>query len=150
MKRRTREDSIIAAVILLVIAIVFLAILARPARAEDAPSPRSSPARGENKQDWTTGDTVLQLTYTTLHVLDWAQTLHIARNPDDYYEKNRHLGQHPSEGKVNTFFAATLVANTAISIWLPKPYRTGWQLYLNIERAYWVRNNHQIGIKIHF
>jgi len=103
-------------------------------------------ARADSK--WTANDTALQLTYTTLHVMDWTQTLHIARNPEKYYETNSHLGRHPSEGRVNSYFAGGLVLNTAVAYVLPKPWRTMWQVGFIVDRYAYVQHNRRIGIGI--
>jgi hypothetical protein len=69
--------------------------------------------------DWTAGDTALQLTYTVAHVMDWNQTLHIVRSPSNE-ERNSFLGHNPTKQKVNAYFASTLILHTAISHLLPK------------------------------
>lgn len=104
----------------------------------------------EDAQKWTTLDTGLQLTYTVAHVMDWTQTLHIARNPNKYYEKNAdaYIGKHPTKKKVNAYFAPTFLIDTVISYSLPKPYRTIWQSF-RIGMIYsTVQANRHIGIGI--
>ena len=97
---------------------------------------------------WTWGDTVLQTIYTTFHVMDWSQTLHIARNPQKFTEANPILGKHPSEGRVNSYFALTLLGHTGISYLLPKPYRTIWQgTWIYVEYDV-VQQNREAGIGI--
>lgn len=122
------------------------------------------PAQAEDKNAWTATDTALQATYTVLHVMDWSQTLHIARNhvhcyPNGTgiacaldYEDNSLLGEHPSIGLVNSYFASTLVLHTAVSYILPKPYRTIWQaITIGIEYGT-VQHNRRtgIGVNLHF
>ncbi len=104
--------------------------------------------QADNTKTWTATDTTLQVTYLTLHAMDWAQTLHIARNPQRYYETNHSLGQHPSEGRVNSYFALTGIANTALTVALPKPWRTGWQVGIIVHDYTYVQHNHRIGIGI--
>lgn len=121
-------------------------------------------AEAENdKNAWTKLDTALQITYASFHCMDWAQTLHMARNPDKFEEGNpvvrAIIGRHPSEGDVNALLASTLVLHTAIAYWLPKeaiifrekvPARTIWQsVWIGIE-ATTVAKSTQIGIKIRF
>jgi hypothetical protein len=109
-----------------------------------------SSVQADDKGAWTTTDTVLQATYLTLHGMDWAQTLHIARNPDKYYETNKILGEHPSQGRVNSYFLLTGLAHTGIAGLLDKPWRTGWQLtgiYIGYDS---VRHNREYGIGISF
>jgi hypothetical protein len=106
---------------------------------------------GENKKsDWTYTDTALQATFLTLHGMDWAQTLHIVRNPDKYYETNNILGKYPSEGRVNSYMALTAIGHTAIAYALPKPWRTMWQgtgIYIGYDS---VQHNINAGIGISF
>ncbi len=45
-------------------------------------------------------------------VIDWRQTLRIARNPLTHAELNPIIGRHPTERRVNVYFAVV----TAISI----------------------------------
>lgn len=110
----------------------------------------ASPVRAENKRSWTAGDTILQLTFSAVHAMDWSQTLYIARNPCTDHETNPVLGEHPSKGRVNSYFASTLVLHTAISYVLPKPYRTIWQVVWIGGQAVTVKRNIDVGIKIHF
>lgn len=117
----------------------------------------SSPAHAES--DWTTTDTALQVTYSVLHVMDWLQTRQIAANPDRWHETNPILGEHPSKGKVDAYFATTLIAHTAISYLLPKevdalgykvPARNIWQMvWIGVEAGY-VAHNYSLGIQAKF
>ena len=97
---------------------------------------------------WTVTDTILQALYATLHFMDWSQTLKIARNPDHYREINPILGEHPSEGHVNSYMAMSLVAHTGISFLLPKPWRTLWQGAGIAIKYTLVRHNESIGLEI--
>ena len=97
--------------------------------------------------DWTKEDTYRQLAYTAFHAADWAQSLEIASN-DDFYERNFILGKHPSEGRVNTYFAATLITNMAISYFLPQKYRKWWQYGTMAIEIGCVANNYSIGIRV--
>jgi hypothetical protein len=104
----------------------------------------------EDLRAWTSDDTALQLVYTAITVADWSQTLHISRNPDQYFETNKHLGKHPSEGSVNTWFVSTIALNAAVSYILPKPYRTIWQgFWIGYEYGF-VERNVSIGLKLSF
>lgn len=99
---------------------------------------------------WTKTDSLYQISYSLLHVMDWGQTLEISRNPDRWEETNPILGEHPSTGSVNTYFATTLLAHAAISYLLPGEYRRIWQvLWIGIEGGTVVRN-YSIGIRCQF
>ena len=103
-----------------------------------------------DRDAWTPVDTGLQLTYTALAVADWNQTLHIARNPERFYEKNDTLGRHPDKGRVNAYFATTIAVNAVIAALLPKPYRTFWQAVWIGYAGDTVRKNHQLGLRLSF
>ena len=115
----------------------------------------------ENLNRWTVPDVVLQGTYLTLHGMDWSQTLHIARNPDDYREKNKILGEHPSKEQVNRYFALTAIGHTTIAHFAPsickslgvaepKFCRTVWQATWIFIQWNTVAKNHEAGLKISF
>jgi len=104
------------------------------------------------RDPWTKTDTALQVTYSALHIMDWSQTLHSARNPEKYYETNPLLGSHPSEGRVNSMLALSLIAHTTVAYILPKPYRGYWQLFWMGVEVEAVKHNRAagIGLSIHF
>lgn len=98
---------------------------------------------------WSTADTQRQIAYGLLHTMDWMQTHEVSRNPD-YRELNPILGPNPSEGRINTYFAATLVGHTVISYYLPDNYRRWWQFITIGFEAGVVGRNASMGIKIRF
>lgn len=115
--------------------------------------------------DWTTADTLWQATYTALHVADWGQTLHIREcerestvfNGQTYYkggcdhaERNPILGEYPTRGEVNAYFATTLILHTAIAYYLPPPYRRIWQIVWIGVQANTVSRNINAGVKFSF
>jgi hypothetical protein len=62
-----------------------------------------------------------------LLVIDWRQTLVIARNPGRWTERNPLLGKHPSERRVHVYFAlvVTVVLVTAYML-RNDPSIMGW------------------------
>jgi len=106
-------------------------------------------ASAAHADDWTRADTYRQSSVTALFVADWAQTKYlITRN--GRHEKNIFLGEHPSAGQVNAYFAASAVGHAAISAILPRDWRDGWQyVWIGIEFGATVRN-HRMGIKMDF
>lgn len=109
--------------------------------------------------DWTKIDTAFQVGYSILHVIDWGTTRDISKNPDRFHENNPILGKHPSVGKVDTYFIATLIGHTTVSYLLPdklnvfglniRPRRT-WQVgWIGIE-GWHIRRNIKAGVKINF
>ena len=63
--------------------------------------------------EWTTNDTYREITYQGLAAIDWLQTRNIAKNPN-YYEQNPILGEYPSVGKVNAYFAITGIVHYGV------------------------------------
>lgn len=107
-------------------------------------------ALAEDARTWTEFDTALQLTYTAVTIADWSQTLHIARNPDSHSETNKFLGEHPSTGRVNAWFAGCIALNATVASLLPRPYRNVWQsFWIGYEYSY-VERNIKIGLKLSF
>ena len=107
----------------------------------------SCPAHAD---DWTGTDTGLEVAWQVAHAIDWGQTRYIAKHPQDFRELNPILGDHPSVGRVNTYFIATGLAHYGISQWLSPSNRRGWQTITIIFAVATVSRNHQIGVKIDF
>ena len=110
----------------------------------------SDAASASDLSKWTWEDTALQTVYSGLVAADYAQTLHITRDPVHYYEAeaDRFIGKYPSKRKVNAYFSAMLLGHTAISYLLPKPYRTIWQgAYISYEYNT-IQENRSIGLGI--
>lgn len=100
--------------------------------------------------DWDTVDFALLTAATTALVLDWGQTRRIARNPDEFYEKNTLLGDHPSTGDVDKHFAAALLGTIVIAEILPSYYRKTWLGVVTAVEVGFVQQNYQLGIKMDF
>jgi hypothetical protein len=115
---------------------------------------------------WTKADTVRQGVFFALTGVDWHQTRGIAsekwsgtvQNADGgttyyngtvprYHEYNPILGEHPSQGSVDAYFAAAVVGHAAISYLLPPRWRAWWQ-YLGIgAQGFVVYHNWGEGIR---
>jgi hypothetical protein len=104
----------------------------------------SSGACQENK--WSKTNTIMELTWVSLHLIDWNQTIQIAHNPDKYYERNFILGRHPSERSVNRFMVSGLIIHTGVSLVLPKKQRLLWQAASIIVAGVVITNNFRIGL----
>jgi hypothetical protein len=100
--------------------------------------------------DWTAEDTAWQASFLALHVVDWGQTRDIAAQPNRYHETNPILGEHPSQARVDRYFAATAILHTAVAYTLPPKWRRAWQ-YVSIGyQAGFVASNYNIGLRINF
>ena len=64
---------------------------------------------------WTDTQKALYLSAQVATVIDWAQTRHIAKNPDKFQEVNPLIGKNPSTNKVDAFMAGRMVANHLIA-----------------------------------
>lgn len=109
--------------------------------------------------DWTREDTYRQAALTALLIADWAQTRYIAKHPDQCNNKGcleedggarLWIGRHPTIGKVNNYFASSILANVAISYALPREWRHVWQYAHIVYEAGTVGRNRSIGIKLAF
>lgn len=100
--------------------------------------------------EWSKTDIALQAAYTTLHIIDWGQTLNIADEPHKFYEFNPIVGKHPSRARVNYFMASSIVLHTLIVTVLPKEYRPWFQLGTIGVKASFIANNYNVGLNIHF
>jgi len=100
--------------------------------------------------DWTGGDTASETTYLVLHTIDWGQTLYVVEHPDDYRETNGFLGNHPSRGKVNTWFIITGLLHVGAANWLSPTYRDAFQYITIGYQANNVSRNYSIDIKMEF
>ncbi len=97
---------------------------------------------------FTKGDWQYQLTWTAVHVVDAAQTMEIAKNPDQYEEHNVLLGKHPSEGAVVGFMVFGAIAHWGIARYAleGKQRRRFQRLTIGFSSANAV-NNYRIGIR---
>jgi hypothetical protein len=109
----------------------------------------SAPCYADN---WTITDTAYQSIYSTLHVIDWGQTLYISKHKSStsYYETNPIIGSHPSHDAVNLYFAGTLAGHAIVSYLLPKGYRRVWQCITIVIEAKTTVHNYNMGIKMEF
>jgi len=92
----------------------------------------------------------LEITWQTLWAADYLQTRQIAKAPDSYYEKNKFLGEHPSVGKVNVYFAASAAAHYMVSQALPPRWRETWQMVTIVYEVDAVVQNYKIGLGFSF
>lgn len=101
------------------------------------------------KEDLTEVDKANIVLFNVLQGIDMLQTLEIANN-DDYYEKNKILGKHPSEAQVVTYFIARGIAHFHATKMIPEKYRSLWHGYNVVYNYDVIRDNHQLGIRIDF
>lgn len=126
---------------ILVLLIVFVAFLIKPAKAIDLEQ--------YYKEDLTQVDKANIVLFNVLQGIDMLQTLEIANN-DNYYEKNKILGKHPSEAQVIAYFISRGFAHYHATKMIPLKYRNIWHTYHMVYNYDMIRDNHNIGIRIDF
>ena len=85
---------------------------------------------GSDSEDcrWNAVDYGLQGGFLALTLADWATTHRaINQNRPGWNEANPILGRYPSTGKLAAYNLGVMAGHTAISMILPKPWRTLWQ-----------------------
>jgi len=94
------------------------------------------------------------MTWQSLHAIDAAQTLSIARDPDCYYEAvvDPLIGRHPPQGLVLAWAAGAALLHFAITNYLtehasPTMVRI-WQGITIGSSAYWVSHNYSNGLRV--
>lgn len=100
---------------------------------------------------WSSEDKIRQALALSLLGADWAQTRTIAKNPQQYHETNPILGEHPSSGRVNNYFAASALGHTLLMNALPPKWRK-WGQYglIGLEAPTVGKNKFQVGIGMTF
>ena len=93
---------------------------------------------------------IAEAVFVGLAVLDWNQTLQIAKHPDEYSETNFIIGEHPSEGRVNILMPAGIVLHALVTYALPRKYRSFWQYVWIGEEAACVYQNWRTGLTVRF
>ena len=72
---------------------------------------------------WDKTDTTLAITGAALHVIDWGQTRYIAKHPNEHYEYNPIIGNHPSTSQVDLYMLASGLAVPIIAGAIDPKYR---------------------------
>ena len=100
-------------------------------------------------REWTTEEKWTGAAALTLSVIDWAQTRHIAKNPDKWRELNPVLGTNPSVGRVNTYFAMSIAGAAVAAHFMPKWRLPLLRTFVVYQFAVTARNAH-VGIRMDF
>ena len=101
------------------------------------------------KEPLTATDKKSIIAFNILQTIDMLQTLEIANN-DDYYEKNKVLGKHPSESHVVAYFVFRGFAHYHATNIIPQKYRNYFHGYNIIYNYSTIKDNHELGIRIDF
>ncbi len=104
----------------------------------------------------TTQSNMLERAWQTSNLVDMGQTLHIARSPECYYEKNpvtkNIIGRHPSEGEAIAVMLAYAWVHRTVTDQLrernaPKWVLGMWQVGTLIHSVHTVIENDRIGLE---
>lgn len=99
---------------------------------------------------WSDADKTRETVYLSLHIIDWGQSLDIAKRPDEYNEDNFILGNKPSVNRVNTHFAIASVMHVVAVHVMPAKWRPAFQYYWIVIEANTVYSNYSIGLRMNF
>lgn len=105
---------------------------------------------GQVHADWDRTDYALGATAIAGLVVDWGQTRYIAKHPDTHFEKNRILGEHPSVGRVDAYFAGTIAGTLAFANWLSPTNRKILLGTVTAVELVVTNRNRSLGVKIAF
>jgi hypothetical protein len=99
---------------------------------------------------WSKADIYRHGAFTALMAIDYAQTMKIADNPNDYHERNPILGNNPSRAEVTAYFLTSYAIVTALAVVLPTEIRPYLQYGAIGVEAVTVGNNLSIGLGFGF
>jgi hypothetical protein len=107
--------------------------------------------------DFSTETVVEESVYQALHAIDIAQTVYIAKHPDQFYEKEIDwaVGRHPAEARVLQYMVGDAALHVALTFVLvkadaPRWVTRSWELLTIGASANNVRGNYNVGIKARF
>lgn len=98
---------------------------------------------------WSKPDIAREALYIGVSVVDMGQTLDIKNHPE-LRETNPLLGDHPSDGRIKTFFVTTRVLHIMAVHWMPAEWRATFQgIGIGYQFATVVSNN-RLGLSVNF
>ena len=100
--------------------------------------------------DWDRVDYLLGTTAVAALVVDWGQTRYIAKHPEAYREMNIFLGEHPSVGRVNTYFTGVIIGTVVLANWLTPANRKVFLGTITGVELLVTNHNRGLGVKIAF
>ena len=81
--------------------------------------------------------------------LDYLQTLEIAQS-SEWNERNPIMGEYPSTGDVNRYFASLAIIYNVAAQFIPARYRDKYYIAISIGHGSTVIHNYSAGIRIQF
>jgi hypothetical protein len=124
-------------------------------------------SRSVHAEEWKAADYKLLAAATTLLVVDWGQTRDLTRTYTEtsaslngqaplitrrrtHRETNPLLGDNPSIGDVDKYFAGALLLTAGLSYALPAKYRRSFLGGVIVLESVIVARNHHIGLRVDF
>jgi hypothetical protein len=101
-------------------------------------------------EPWDRTDKTLAAAMVTMLVIDWGQTRYIAKNPDQFEERNPLLGKHPSVGDVNRHFVLAIGGSLLIGNYLSSRHRKIFFGAITAAEVAVTIHNNSIGLKVSF
>lgn len=98
--------------------------------------------------DWDDTDTALAAWTAAVLIADRNQTRQIADK--GYAEKNRWMGESPSDSRIDKHFAATAIVVGVLSYVLPQKTRRLFLTAFNVAETVTVMHNYRIGLGVNF
>jgi len=86
----------------------------------------------------------------TITVIDWAQTIHIASESDNYSELNPLLDKHPSVQDVNRFVIKRMIVQHLMFALAPPSDKRNIMLEFAIIGGLCILRNQYLGVEPHF
>lgn len=100
--------------------------------------------------EWGKVDTQREATWQIIRLIDYGQTLDIAKNPARYREINPMLGERPSVDRVHVYMITSAMLHYYIARNLKPKYRRVFQ-YISIGLSSTaVAHNASVGLRINF
>lgn len=103
----------------------------------------------ERSMEWSDTDKLLAASALVVHTIDWGQSRTVAKNPEQYYERNPLLGDHPSLSRVNNYFIATAILIPVVAHFVPQWRTEILGTWLALEIVVTARNRH-LGVRMSF
>ncbi|HBE80373.1 MAG TPA: hypothetical protein DDW65_21710 [Firmicutes bacterium] len=99
---------------------------------------------------WTLADTIWQIIFVILLIINWGQGRFAAAHPLTWKETNPLLNPHQSLLSVDVYCGICFIGNMLIPYLLPKKWRRGWQIIGTVAQFYCVFWAFYDGVGVNF
>lgn len=101
-------------------------------------------------EDWTRKDTIAEVAWQVMNVVDYRQTIDIQNHPniiEGHWLSHAMLGNNPSSAATAQLHITYGISHYLISKYLPKKWRPYWHGGTIVEKGLTIKNNHELGLK---